>query len=78
MNLKANNCYEDLIDTLQDEIKFLRNEIVSEDKIIELIVKDKFNDCMGKNVNFVAKSSVTNTESNFKNDKMYRPIKILK
>ena len=54
MNLKANNCYEDLIDTL--------------DKIIELMVKDKFNDCMEKNVNFVAKSSVTNTESNFKND----------
>ena len=44
MNLKANNCYEDLIDTLKDEIKFLRNEIVSKDKIIELVVKDKFND----------------------------------
>ena len=54
MYLKANNCYEDLIDTL--------------DKIIELMVKDKFNDCMEKNVNFVAKSSVTNTESNLKND----------
>ena len=40
MNLKANNCHEDLIDTLKDEIKFLRNEIVSKDKIIELMVKD--------------------------------------
>ena len=48
MNLKANNCCEDLIDTLKDEIKFLRNEIVSEDKIIELMVKDKFNDRMEK------------------------------
>ena len=36
--------------------------------LILLIYMDKFNDCMEKNVNFVAKSSVTNTESNFKND----------
>ena len=33
---------EDLITALKD-INFLRNEIVSKDKIIELMVKDKLN-----------------------------------
>ena len=54
MNSKANNCYEDLIDTLKDEIKFLRHEIVSKDKIIELMVKEKFND-YGKKCKFCCK-----------------------
>ena len=36
MNLKENNCFQDLIGTLK--------EIVSKDKVIELKVKVKFND----------------------------------
>ena len=56
-------CLPDLITTLKDQITFLRNEIQSKDKIIELMIKDKFNDNAGKKVNFVAKSTVTITES---------------
>ena len=56
-------CLPDLITTLKDQITFLRNEIQSKDKIIELMIKDKFNDNAEKKVNFVAKSTVTNTES---------------
>ena len=44
MNLKENKSKDDLISTLKDEINFLRNEVVSKDKIIELMIKDKFND----------------------------------
>ena len=37
-------CLPDLITTLKDQVTFLRNEIQSKDKIIELMIKDKFND----------------------------------
>ena len=56
-------CLADLITTLKDQITFLRNEIQSKDKIIELTIKDKFSDNAEKKVNFVANSTVTNTES---------------
>ena len=39
MNLK-----EDLITPLKEEITFLRNEMASKDKIIDLMIKDKFNE----------------------------------
>ena len=68
---------DDLISTLKEEINFLRNEVVSKDKIIELTIKDKCDAHTEKNVNFVGKSSKTNSESivnidntiNDKNDK---------
>ena len=41
---KDNKCLEDLITILKDEIIFLRNEIQSKDKVIELMLKDKFNE----------------------------------
>ena len=71
---------DDLISTLREEINFLRNEVVSEDKIIELMIKDKCDAPTEKNVNFVGKSSKTNSESivnidntiNDKNDKKKR------
>ena len=44
MNLKENKSKDDLISTLEDEINFLRNEVLSKDKIIEMMIKDKFND----------------------------------
>ena len=37
---KGNKSSQDLITVLMDEVKFLRNELTSEDKIIELMVKD--------------------------------------
>ena len=40
-NLKENKSIDDLISTLKEEINFLR--VVSKDKIIELMIKDKFN-----------------------------------
>ena len=41
---KDNKCLEDLITILKDEIIFLRNEIQSKDKVIELMLKVKFNE----------------------------------
>ena len=68
-NLKENKSIDDLISTLKEEINFLRNEVVSKDKIIELMIKDKFNVVSTeKNVNLVGKSSVTNLESRDKTD----------
>ena len=66
------------ITTLKDQITFLRNEIQSKDKIIELMIKDKFNDKAEKKVNFVAKSTVTNKESKIRveNTARNRNIKI--
>ena len=68
------NIKDELISTLKDEINFLRNEIVSKDKVIEIMIKDKFDDRTEKSINFVRKSSVTNVESkvntgNITNDK---------
>ena len=57
------NIKDELISTLKDEINFLRNEIVSKDKVIEIMIKDKFDDRTEKSINFVRKSSVTNVES---------------
>ena len=45
-----------LIATLKDEIKFLRNELNSKDKIIQILSNDILND-------FAVKSSGSNTES---------------
>ena len=50
--------------TFKDDIKFLRNELESKDKIIELMLKDKFNGRMETKINFVGKPIITNTESN--------------
>ena len=79
-NLKENKSMDDLISTLKEEIDFLRNEVVSKDKIIELMRKDKCDAHTEKNVNFVGKSSMTISESianidntiNDKNDKKKR------
>ena len=51
LNKKDNN---ELIESLKSEIAFLRNEIASKDKIIEMVIKDKSsinNVHNGKNVN---------------------------
>ena len=51
MSSKDNKCLPDLITILKDEITFLRNEVQSKDKIIELIIKDKFKVCWEINHN---------------------------
>ena len=78
MSSKDNKCLPDLITILKDEITFLRNEVQSKDKIIELIIKDKYNDSAEKNASFVGKSIITNTESkiitenNITNDQKFK------
>ena len=57
------NLKEDLITTLKEEITFLRNEMASKDKIIDLMIKDKFNE---RTENIVGKSSVTTGEQSVK------------
>ena len=60
-NKNENKCFDELIATLKDEIKFLRNELNSKDKILS---NDILNERAGKNVNdFVVKSSGSNAES---------------
>ena len=77
MSSKDNKCLPDLI-ILKDEITFLRNEVQSKDKIIELIIKDKYNDSAEKNASFVGKSTITKTESkiitenNITNDQKFK------
>ena len=73
MSSKDNKCLPDLITILKDEITFLRNEVQSKDKIIELIIEDKFNDSAEKNVSFVGKSTITSiTENNMTNDQNFK------
>ena len=43
-NKNENKCLDELIATLKDEIKFLRNELVSKDKVIQLLTNDKLNE----------------------------------
>ena len=60
-NKNENKCLDELIATLKDEIKFLRNELSSK---VQTLSNDLLNERAGKNVNdFVVKSSGSNTES---------------
>ena len=52
MDFNENKYLKDLITTLKEEINLLRNEMDSKDKIIEIVIKDKF----------VVKSSETNSD----------------
>ena len=58
MDFNENKCLKDLITTLKEEINFLRNEMDSKDKIIELVIKDKLNERAEKGYN-PEKSSIS-------------------
>ena len=42
---KESNVNDVLIITLREEIKFLRDELKSKDKIVQLIIQEKGNEC---------------------------------
>ena len=62
-NVNGNNCLNELIAVLKDEIKFLRTELDSKNTIIQIMTNDKFNECADKKENVVVTSSESNEES---------------
>ena len=58
---KENDYLKELITILKADIQFLRNEVQSKDKIIQLLINDRESKNKDKNINLDTKSTVSNS-----------------